>query len=117
MKEAQNLDRVQPKPEKWRLNRRGPRPFVLVFAALCIVNAAILGICAAKGGCWLAALPFNWPSILVLPDEADELLGIKRVALISWFVALPWLAVVSAFIVRAFDPLQATHPAIEEPRK
>ncbi len=79
-----------------------PSPFFLVFGCLCAMNAVVLLACWLKQSTCLAVLPFNWPALFVLPDEADELLGIGRVVVISWFVALPWLGVVSTFIVESF---------------
>lgn len=94
-------------PTFGHVHRRAFTPFFLVFGSLCVVNAGVLFACSVNQSLCLAAFPFNWPAWFVLPDEADELLGIERVVTISWFVALPWLAVVSAFIVKAFNTLRS----------
>ena len=79
----------------------GLRRFILIFVILCGLNSAILTACAFSRPACALAIPLNWPAFFVLPDEADELLGRGRVAAISWFVALPWLAAIAGLLANS----------------
>ena len=77
-----------------RLYRESLRVLLLLAA----LNAVVLLSCQRFGanpvvwvGCYFQLI-LNWPAFLLLPDEADELLGRGVVIAIGWFASLPWLA-------------------------
>ncbi|HXO19065.1 MAG TPA: hypothetical protein VOA87_03975 [Thermoanaerobaculia bacterium] len=84
----------QPSP-RFRVRR-----FLLVLCGLLVLNSAVLLLYTRDAVSWHWVLPFDWPAVFILPDEADEALGPAREALIAWFAAIPWLALCAALAAR-----------------
>jgi len=81
----------------------------IIFLALLVVTGLVttVSLIAPRGGLLhestlVLFAPLLWPAVFVLPDEADELLGLPRVIAVSVVVSMPWWAFLSWLGARAW---------------